>query len=543
MKLIQSPPTLSQKLTLTNVMLTAFALIAALTVSLSFSIRILESRLEDNLRNIGEVLSNNPSIKDAMERGAVDAELMKDLDTILKSSTDIDIITLARMDGIRLYHRDHEKIGLHFVGGDEGQVLKGQRYFSEAIGTLGFQKRYFVPIFGRDGRQRGFIITSTLISRIDSLRQKIIISYMEIAAILFGIGILTSLVLSRSIKKTLLGYEPTQMAQIFLQRGEVLDSLEEGVLAVNREGSIILVNASASKMLGLDTHNLLGRHISEVFPQMKLMDIVAAGVSENNRTLIQGDNTIILDRIPIIDRGRTIGAAALLRSRTEATRMAEQLTGANHLNSALRANTHEFMNKLHVILGLIEMGHTQEAARYITGISQEQTELISPIVQRIENPTCAALLLGKISRCKELDIAFHIGQSSRLPRRSEFLSTHSLVTILGNLVENAIESINAKEKTDESREINLLLYEDERCLMITVDDTGEGMTAEEIAKLRTPHYSTRGTGRGTGMSLMNGILENCGGKMQIDSEKGIGTSISVTVTQKRPLKRLEGDSE
>ena len=74
---------------------------------------------------------------------------------------------------------------------------------------------------------------------------------------------------------------------------------------------------------------------------------------------------ILADRMPIVKNGRTVGAVAIFRNRTEMVRLAENLTGVNHVVEALRANTHEFMNKLHVILGLLQLEEYKEAERYV----------------------------------------------------------------------------------------------------------------------------------------------------------------------------------
>ena len=154
------------------------------------------------------------------------------------------------------------------------------------------------------------------------------------------------------------------------------------------------------------------------------------------------------------------------------------------------------------------------------------------MVQKIENKTVAALILGKMSRCRELNIDFRLDKSSFVPSNSTFLTSNAFVTVIGNLLENAIEAINAKPKEQGVRELSLLIHEDERSLMITVDDSGEGMTPEEIERVRQGGYSSKGQYRGTGTRLIRSILEASGGEMQIDSEKGVGTSITVCFTRR-----------
>jgi sensor histidine kinase regulating citrate/malate metabolism len=140
-----------------------------------------------------------------------------------------------------------------------------------------------------------------------------------------------------------------------------------------------------------------------------------------------------------------------------------------------------------------------------------------------------------MSHCRELDINFNLVSSSSVPANSRFLSGNAFETLVGNLVENAIEAVNAKAKGDGEREVSLLVHEDEQALMITVDDTGEGMTEEEMERLKKGGYSSKGRYRGTGMRLIHSVLASSGGEMQIDSEKGVGTSISVCFTKEGKL--------
>ena len=288
-------------------------------------------------------------------------------------------------------------------------------------------------------------------------------------------------------------------------------------------------------MLHIAPEDLRVRLLDDIYPQIRIGETLASGEPLYNSGIILGDVNILCNRIPIRENGTLLGAVAILRNRTELTRMAEELTGVNHMIDALRSNSHEFMNKMQVILGLLRIGEPEEAERYITGIAREQSDVIAAVLQKIRNKNLGALLLGKMSHCRELDIEFKLVGSSSVPAVSRFLSGDAFVTLVGNLVENAIEAVNSKAKGEGDREVSLLIHEDERSLMVTVDDTGEGMTPEEIEHVRQGGYSSKGRHRGTGMKLIRSVLESNGGEMQIDSEKGAGTSITVCFTREGKL--------
>lgn len=524
--------TLQSKITITNILLMTIILIITIFITLNFSINIFESKLESNILNISNSIAKNPMVIDSLGAKNINEELNKYIDEVLKYSEDIDIIVIADKSGKRYYHPIKENIGKVFVGGDEKEVLeRNKSYISEATGTLGNQKRVFTPVNNSNGDVIGFVMVSTLIENIHKLKNNILQEYLVVALIVFSIGILVSIYLSKNIKKSLLGYEPDQFTKLYLQREEVLTSLEEGIVAVDKDGKIIIFNKSAINMLDInDGENIQGNFIHNVFEDSKLLDTIKSGISEYNNEIIINKAIIISDRIPIIENKNVIGAVAILRNKTEVTKLAEELTGVNQVIEALRANTHEFMNKLHVILGLIQINQVEEAKKYIVNVTEEQKSLINLIINKIKDPSIAALIIGKVSRSKEVGIKLNLASNSYLDNNNKFLDRNDLITVIGNLIENSVDAIN--EGSNEIKEIDLLIYNDERTLIISIDDTGKGIKYEYLDSVYQKGFSTKGDNRGRGMYLIKKIVDKNDGIIEIQSEKNIGTSITVTISNK-----------
>ncbi len=521
------------KVTAGNVLLLVLVLVLTLMVTLRYSIQHMEHKMEEILLSTSAFLAGSPQVIKVLEARSPDPELNAMLDLMIEQTTDLDVITVADETGRRVYHINKSRIGEVFVGGDEDRALRGEQYLSNAVGTLGLQRRAFSPVYGQDGSIIGFVMASALMNRIQTMRGEVIRLYMDMAIIIFFVGFTISTVLTENIKTSLLGYEPSQFTRIFLEQEEVLRALEEGIISVNPQGEILLVNDSAVQLLGVSSRDIIGKNIGQVFPSLHLDEVLRSGTPQYNKSVDIPELTLLCDRIPILRGGRTIGAVTIMRNRTEATRLAEQLTGSKHIITALRANTHEFMNKLHVILGLLQMGQIQNARRYIEDVAAIQSETIAPVLRCIQNPTLAALVLGKISHMRELDIALTLLPNSRLPRHSSYLSTRALVTVVGNLLDNSIEAINEWDNRECMRKITLQITENQQGLFISLDDTGQGMTSDEQAKLFMPGYSTKGEGRGTGLGLIKSILDISGGTAQIESEPEVGTSITLSFTRQR----------
>ena len=206
----------------------------------------------------------------------------------------------------------------------------------------------------------------------------------------------------------------------------------------------------------------------------------------------------------------------------------EDLSGVKYLVESMRANNHDFTNKLHVILGLIQMGRTNEACEYITNITSIQQTVIHSIVKNIDDPSVAALLIGKDSRAAELNIKFTLEGGSRLSRNDISLPSGDLITIIGNLTENAMDSLN--EKNELPKELTVGIFTKPHAMIITVDDTGNGISEENREKIFENGFSTKGDGRGTGLHLIKQLIEKHNGTISVESEEGVGTSFTVTLT-------------
>ena len=107
----------------------------------------------------------------------------------------------------------------------------------------------------------------------------------------------------------------------------------------------------------------------------------------------------------------------------------EDFEGTKFLVDSMRANNHDFTNKLHVILGLIQIGQYDKAVSYIQNISIIQRETISKVMNSIENPSFAALIVGKIARSSECNVKFILNEGSRLKNEDISIPSEALVTI------------------------------------------------------------------------------------------------------------------
>lgn len=501
---------------------------------LPLQLRNMDINLEDKISWTARLISEDDGIIKAVEMKKFSREKEDKLDKLVKQSQDIDYIVITGTDRIRLYHPVHSRIGMNFAGDDEEAILKGAKpYFTEAQGTFDVQKRAFHPIKNKEGEIIGFTMVSASLDTIHRAQRLVIFHFLLIFSAILGLGIFFAYVISRSIRRSLLGFEPGTFVRMYLQREEILDNLNEGIAAVGKDGEFLYRNQSARIFFPEEK-------VSDQLPVHGLIkQCFQSGLPRTGMLFEIHENMLLVNLIPLIKEGRTEGILLITWDRTEVVQMAEQLTGMNHIVEALRANTHEYLNKLHVISGLLQIGEVKEAVRFITGEASETESGYHTIIRQIKNKAVAALLFGKQSRAKELDIHFTLRKDSYLSEHTDYLSTRELVTIIGNLLENALEAVRKKQ---DMRQIELFLASDNKGITIVVDDTGCGMTKEQTGKVFDRQYTTKEEGHGIGLHLVQVIVHKHEGYLEIESEPGEGTSFTIIIDKKR-VQMEEGNSD
>ena len=512
------------------IMLCWFVLLCiTLGLTMRYSLSTLQDKINDTLEAIVTTIATSPAVQTCLTDGVTTTDLTDYLDDLVEAMDDLDIITIADENAIRVYHVNKDRIGDHFVGGDEGRALQGESYFSDATGTMGYQHRYFCPVFGDDGSVIGFVMGSTTQSRMEELRFRIAQTYVRLMLILTVCTLIFSAALAIYLNHILRGAKPEDLLKTYLTQNDVLNSLDEGLISLDPTGRVRLVNQTAAQALGKKEDLLLGADMDELL-RLETGESLKGLSGENLQT---NRPNILINSLQVKNSTRWARQVLILKDRSEVRRQAEQLGGTRHIVSALRANNHEFINRIQVIAGLLQMNRADDALDYIGAVSAEHAQTISPVLQLIHNANVAALLLGKLNNMRELDIQLTLLGNSQLPEHSRYLTTQELVTVVGNLLENAIEAIDV-QSLDLDRRVVLQITEDETGLLIVVSDSGEGIREDVLPRIFDPGYSTKAThGRGVGMGLVKSIVERNSGTIEVDSEPMAGSTFTLIFNNPR----------
>jgi two-component system sensor histidine kinase DctS len=242
----------------------------------------------------------------------------------------------------------------------------------------------------------------------------------------------------------------------------------------------------------------------------------------NQEISVQNRN-IVSNRVPIKIADKTIGAVAIFQDRTDVTKLAEELTSVKAFVEALRVQNHEHMNKLHTIAGLIQLGNLDEALHYIFQITEEQEELTRFLTKHIHDDNLVGLILSKISLGRELGIELIMDKHTKLDRFPAGLDHHDFVLIIGNLIENSFAAL--KHCSEETKQVYLSIYQDERHCQIVLEDNGPGIPEDIHKDIFEYGFTTKGAeGSGIGLYLIDQIVKKANGEMKFTTRPNEGTS-------------------
>ena len=527
-----------EKTTLGNIQKMSFRFQIILIVTLALFLGIAGSlinvqfeteRRDQNLQNVAEAIAKSPLVADAEHSNTVSYPLLKEyLDSLCNTLKDIDVISVVSKECTRLYHSNEELIGTVYDGTIPDFKEKSRDYYTTTDnGPSGTQRRAYAAIYDEEGNYVGFVIAIMLMKNIKNETIQIILTFILITIIAILIELFISAELSDKIKKSLLGYEPDVFTSMFRMRDNILESLDEGIVAVDKIGKVQFINKSAAEMLTNDgkEESFIGKYVINLSETIPALSPLCA--SETSRSVSSAYDNILIDTIPIKENDSVTGTVGILHNRKEYTKLMEDLTGTRYLVDSMRANNHDFTNKLHVILGLIQMEMYDEATSYIQNITMVQRETISKVMNCINEPAIAALLIGKIARASELNVKFILREGCYYSSADIPLPSEVLVTVIGNLIENAFESMNDMNY-DGQKELLFGMYSKPGALLITTDDTGSGISDSNIDRIFENGFSTKGSGRGTGLYQVKNLIEATGGKINVESQEGIGTSFTVS---------------
>ncbi|MEI6286807.1 MAG: ATP-binding protein [Bacillota bacterium] len=303
----------------------------------------------------------------------------------------------------------------------------------------------------------------------------------------------------------------------------VFDALQEGIIVCNFEGRIMFVNSYVTNFCRETNFPMLeGKLLEEVVALQPFLETLTQHTPVYLKEIIVQTRTFLVNSLPLYRNDDFIGLVLTAREATEMRKIAEELTGVRTFADTLRAQTHEFMNRLFVIDGLAKFGKLDELRQFMAEIVGNYQHEVADITNKIRDERIAGLLLGKASKFREEQIEFVVDDNSWLPDIPDSELAHDLTIIISNLLDNACDAV----KVAEDKSITVLIRQENNEITIRVDDNGVGMSQEIQNRMLELRYSSKGENRGWGMYLVNNIVVRRNGYIEVCSEVGAGSSIT-----------------
>ncbi|MGF1747990.1 ATP-binding protein [Vibrio cionasavignyae] len=446
-------------------------------------------------------------------------------------------IVIGDHQGIRLVHPIDERIGKPMKGGDNDKALvDGQAYVSFAEGSLGKSVRGKAAIFDSNGQIIGVVSVGYLIDRLQDRIEPYLAFLLGMAVLVLVVNGVISNYISRRFQKAILGFEPEEIGRLYGELDVTMSTIKEGVISIDSNGVLRSINTSACEILKLNKQDTINQPLVDVLPNSDLHSLINSQEVDHDIELYLNHQRIVANRSPIIVDGKVVGAVSSFRLRDEISELTAQLSQTQAYAEMLRAQTHEHRNKLNTINGMLQMGELDAVQQLIGLETAHYQSLIEFLRETMRDPLIAGMLLGKTERARELGLTLVVDPDSRLEPLPVELNADDIVTILGNLIDNAFEAtLSAIKQQPNERvlrstiEVSVSDYGNE--IILEVVDRGCGLPSDiDVSSLTQRGVSSKSaSNRGVGLFLVKQLTERYQGQLELIANNDMGTRVTVYV--------------
>lgn len=464
----------------------------------------------------------------------------------IAARSDASFIVIGDNKGLHLFHSVFaDRVGTTLVGGDNDEVLQGKSTTTIRKGGLGISLRSKAPIFNQAGQVVGIVSVGYLTSYLDTITVNKVVNILIAAVLLLIALFIFSWFFTHSIKKQIFSLEPREIGLLVRQQKAMMESIYEGVIAIDKDLRIEVINQAARKLLNLSqpARELRGQRIGQVIEPVPFFTVPALLQKDTHDEICRfNDLTVIASRVRIMLENSLQGWVITFRDRNEIDSLSAQLSQVKRYVDNLRIMRHEQLNRMTTLSGLLHMGRYEEAIGYIQAQSEHAQELLDFISSRFNSPTLCGLLLGKAARAREKGVALNFDPACRMDKPFLPLSEAELISIIGNLLDNAIEATQRSPLPHEPVEVLIKLNEQE--LILEVADQGTGITPAIRERIFERGITTKTRGdHGIGLYLIESYVTQAGGTIEVADNTPRGAIFSLFIptagTARRPAQELE----
>ncbi|MGW7066689.1 sensor histidine kinase [Streptomyces sp. NPDC054855] len=445
--------------------------------------------------------------------------------TAVRLHTGVDFVTIMDPDGIRWTHPDEEQIGERFLG-HRAEALRGQTFTETYTGTLGPSVRVVTPIRAADGTDRiiGLVSAGITIEEISQKARGQLAALLGVAAGALALGGLGTYVINARLRRHTHGMNATELSRMHDYHEAALHAVREGLLMLDGQRRIALINDGGRELLGV-SGDLVGRNVAELGLPAPLTGALLAAEPRVDELHLTADRVVVVNTSPV-SSGERRGTVVTLRDHTELQALTGELDSERGFTQALRSQAHEAANRLHTVVSLIELGRADEAVDFATAELELAQTLTDQVVAAVSEPVLAALLLGKAAQANEHGVELVVSPDSSIDdgMLPAGLPARDLVTVLGNLIDNAVDAAQGSP----AARVTVTARADEAGLTLRVSDTGPGVAPAHAEAVFRRGWSTKATaGRGLGLALVHQTVTKHEGTLRVREAPGGGAEFEV----------------
>ena len=511
--------TLATQILSLQLVVLAFTVTAGTATSLWLARNQLDEQYRQRALAVAETVASLPEVQAAVV-SPDGAAIAQPLAEAIRRTSGASFVVVTDRLGIRLSHPNPELIGKSVNDpGEPAIALTGRPYTATESGSLGVSARGKAPVFDAAGQVIGMVSVGYPELEVNAGLFGVLPFMAGYLLIALAIGSGAAWLLARHLKRQTFGLEPHEIATLLEQREAMLHGIREGAVAMDRSNRLTLINDEARRLLGLDT-DVVGSSVEDVFPAGRVRDVLAGTVDGSDLLVLADGRILVANRMPVVVRDEIVGSVTTFRDRTELSGLRRELQGNRGVTEALRAQVHEFSNRLHTIAGLIELGRGEEAIGLATEAASLHQELAERLLERIGEPQLSALLLAKASVASERAIELRLSDDTLLS--DAVPDPQNLVTILGNLIDNAFDAVRSNP-AGADRWVDIEVRDDAQAVVIRVADSGPGVDPVLADRIFAEGFTTKdgdGRTRGLGLALVRQIVERRGGTIAVTNGPG-----------------------
>lgn len=470
--------------------------------------------------SVARTAADSPSLLAALDTPDPSARIQPFAERI-RADTGVEFVTIMDPAGIRYSHPTPSLIGQRFLG-NTADAVRGGVLTETYTGTLGPSIRAVVPVFDEQRRVAALVAVGITVSAVSAHHAQRLLPLALVAGAVLVVGVAGSYLVSARLRRQTRGMAPAELSAMFSYYEAILHAVREGLVLVNRDGRVHLCNDAARDLLELG-ESPVGKPVAELGLPVDLAAVLDATEARTDEIYVTDHRVLVVSTSPVHSGGKAMGSVVTLRDHTELQTLSGELDNVRGFAESLRSQAHESANRLHAVVSLVELGRAEQAVEFATAELATAQQLTDRVVGAVAEPVLAALLLGKSAEAAERGAELVLTEDTVVADADTGIDSRDLVTILGNLIDNAIDAAVGAAGARAAR-VTVTVRAEPGELVLRIADSGDGVPTGTTGDIFRRGWSTKGAdgpvGHGLGLALVGQAVRRHGGAIEVGRDVG-----------------------